>query len=235
MGEFYEVNAVNTSAYRLSCRIYFATSPWGASLLKKQGGDKAIMPENISSDVKANGMKNTIPKGFDTLNSDFARAALNLPVPDDLSKRKNQKRWALYAGALSLRQLVDQFAVGLDDLDAYIDHAPYVFDFAACAEGQKAKAYSHIIGCGILAEQISQRLGPVNKADGLNIKPRQSALIHQACAVLIDFDDDEDVTRLQWVNRYAKAGLLDQNKSLPSLEKELDESPKLFKLMAKFI
>jgi hypothetical protein len=174
-------------------------------------------------------------KQIDTLNSDFARAALNLPVPDDLSKRKNQKRWAIYASSLSLRQLVDQFAAGLDDLDACIEHAPYVFDFAACAEGQKAKAYSHIIGCGILAEQISQRLGPVNKAGDLNIKPRSSALMHQACAVLIDFDDDENATRTQWVNRYAKAGLLDQNKSLLSLEKTLDSSTKLFKLMAKFI
>jgi hypothetical protein len=110
-----------------------------------------------------------------------------------------------------------------------------VFDFAACAEGQKAKAYSHIIGCGILAEQIHQRLGVTNNADKLSIQLRPSALIHQTCASLIDFDDDENATRAQWVDRYAKAGLLDQNKSLPNLEKALDESPKLFKLMAKFI
>tara|TARA_R110002124_G_scaffold64985_2_gene177283 strand:+ start:95061 stop:95630 length:570 start_codon:yes stop_codon:yes gene_type:complete len=189
------------------------------------------MPDNAKPEIR----KNSIPKGFDRLKSDFARAALNLPVPDDLSNHKNQKRWALYVGALSLRQLVDQFAQGLDGLDACIEHAPYVFDFTACPEGQKAKAYSYILGCSVLAQQISQRLAHIYGADDTHGKARPSAFMHKACAILIDFDDDDAAARERWVNRYAKAGLLDQNTSLQSLESALGALPKLFKLMAKFI
>lgn len=171
------------------------------------------------------------PKNFDALQSDFARASLELPLPQDLSKQINRNRWALYASSLHLRQLVDEFASGVDLMNGKLRDKPYIFDFSDESEGFRAEMYSYILANEALAQQICQRL----RIDGGYDDRRPVSRIVAACQGLIEFDDDEDAARQQWVERFAKGNLLLQNTAMIMMQDKIRKNDKLFKRMAYFI
>ncbi len=175
--------------------------------------------------------KSIFPDEFDNLQSDFARASLELPLPKNLSKQINRNRWALYVSSLHLKQLIDEFAVGLDTLNAELNNAPYVFDFSKKTEGKRAQIYSYILASEKMAQEICQRL----RIDGAYGEMRPAMRMAKACLGLTEFDNDEDRTRDAWVDRYAKANLLMQNTSAIILQNRLSNDDKLFKKMAYFI
>lgn len=175
--------------------------------------------------------KSIFPKDFDHLQSDFARARLRLDFPFDLSKQINRNRWGLYVSSLELRQLVDEFAKGIDDLNGLIRNAPYVYDFADGSEGKKAKIYSYTLAAESMAQEVCKRL----KTDGSFGKMSRAARMAAACHALSEFDNDEEDTRKAWIERYAKANLLNQNASFINLQNRFEWNPKLLKRSAKFI
>lgn len=169
------------------------------------------------------------PKGFDKLRSDFARAALDLPLPNNLSKVKNQRRWALYVSSLSFKQLVDKFASGTDELNSKLNNTPYVFDIKPICKAKKAGIYSNVIANAQMGREICKRLRVEGQIVGLS----DADTIQKACARMIDFDDDDPQIRKEWVERHAKASLLKQNPSFIALDKKIEDKPKYFKKLAR--
>tara|TARA_R110000868_G_scaffold41149_1_gene141009 strand:+ start:297 stop:827 length:531 start_codon:yes stop_codon:yes gene_type:complete len=171
------------------------------------------------------------PENFDALQNDFSRASLALPLPQDLSKQINRNRWALYASSLPLRQLVGEFAEGIDTMNRKLKDAPYAFDFSDKSEGFRAEMYSYILANETLAQQVCQRL----RIEGAYDVRRPVSRIVAACNGLVEFDDDDSVTRQEWVERFAKGNLLLQNTSMIMMQDKIRKDNKLFKRMAYFI
>jgi|GEM_PF-3444742 len=81
------------------------------------------------------------PKGTkpETLMFKFDVAALNLPVPDDLTDRKDAQEWSGYVRNLSPAQQIKNFAEALDQFHAL---APAGRDLRTAPEADQVKAYS---------------------------------------------------------------------------------------------
>ncbi|MDP2206548.1 MAG: hypothetical protein Q8K65_09605 [Alphaproteobacteria bacterium] len=93
------------------------------------------------------------PKNVDTsrLMYKFDIAALNLPIPDDLTDRRDAEAWRNYVDCLSPAQQIRNFAEALDQFHAL---APAGRDLRTASEDEQSKAYSKWMAASCLTAAL---------------------------------------------------------------------------------
>ena len=77
----------------------------------------------------------------------FDIAAIDLPIPADLTDRKDQQEWSSYCDCLSPGQRIRKFGQALDEFHALLDKAP---DPMKLTEEEQAVVYSKWMAASIL-------------------------------------------------------------------------------------
>ena len=89
----------------------------------------------------------------DRLMYKFEVAAIDLPIPSDLTDRKDAQEWSSYANALSPAQRLRKFGQALDEFHALLDTAPGG-DPRALQEDQQITLYSKWLAAGTLNVEL---------------------------------------------------------------------------------
>jgi hypothetical protein len=97
------------------------------------------------------------PQGVDPhqLRFKWQTAAINVPVPDDLTDKKDQQEWETYLGCLSLSQQLSKFGQALDEFHTLMRQTPDP-DTAPKAEG--TRLYSKWLAAHMAGTSLFPRL-----------------------------------------------------------------------------
>lgn len=126
------------------------------------------------------------PKGVDTerLMYKFDIAALNLPIPDDLTRYSDAREWSAYVGNLSPAQLVRDFGTALDQLHAL---TPAGRDLRAAPEPEQAKVYSKWMAASCLMSELLGKFHFETAETYRNPDKFYKSDIEQTVYTLVDF------------------------------------------------
>lgn len=159
------------------------------------------------------------PEGVDPrgLIYKFDVAALNLPIPDDLTDRKDAEAWRNYADCLSPAQQIRNFAEALDQLHAL---APAGRDLRAAPEAEQAKAYSKWMAASCVMAALHDKFHFETEETYNNPRKFYKSDIERTVYNIVDFLKSVNSPDVQaWEDRQARHRAVDRDSLLAVIHK----------------
>jgi len=158
------------------------------------------------------------PKNVDasSLMYKFDVAALNLPIPDDLTDRQDAREWRSYVSNLSPAQQIKNFAEALDQFHTL---APAGRDLRLAPEAEQAKAYSKWMAASCLMAELSGKFH-FETAQTYNNPSMFKSDIERTVYQVVDFLKSVNSADVQaWEDRQARHRAVDRDSFLAIIYK----------------